>query len=186
MDRNGGTYERICGIWTLNFPPYAIISRCSSWNKGEEGRPLLGSLKMNTALEYSTRVVQEGGRRCKKSTLNDLVLLTPLRIPSMNPPHVFLLPFTVNWGASTKRPLLRTSLPYITVLVCVIPCIIYSWTKYSLWGNGSGFHSVYNLPEHNVPVFSSLMYIEIQGKVKPGIFCLKSIVDQGWIHLGMI
>jgi hypothetical protein len=28
---------------------------------------------MNTALEYSTRVVQEGGRQCKKSTLNDLV-----------------------------------------------------------------------------------------------------------------
>ncbi len=36
--------------------------------------------------EYSTRVVQEGGRRCKKSTLNDLVHLTPLRIPLMNPP----------------------------------------------------------------------------------------------------
>jgi hypothetical protein len=35
---------------------------------------------MNTALEYSTRVVQEGGRRCKKSTLNDLEHLTPLRI----------------------------------------------------------------------------------------------------------
>jgi hypothetical protein len=31
---------------------------------------LVGSLKMNTALEYSTRVVQEGDRRCKKSTLN--------------------------------------------------------------------------------------------------------------------
>jgi hypothetical protein len=43
---------------------------------------------MNTALEYSTRVVQEGGRRCKKSTLNDLVHLTPLRIPLMNPPLV--------------------------------------------------------------------------------------------------
>jgi hypothetical protein len=41
---------------------------------------------MNTALEYSTRVVQEGGRRCKKSTLNDLVHLTLLRIPLMNPP----------------------------------------------------------------------------------------------------
>jgi hypothetical protein len=41
---------------------------------------------MNTALEYSTRVVQEGGSRCKKSTLNDLVHLTPLRIPLMNPP----------------------------------------------------------------------------------------------------
>ncbi len=45
-----------------------------------------GSLKMNTALEYSTRVVQEGGRRCKKSTLIDLVHLTPVRIPLMNPP----------------------------------------------------------------------------------------------------
>jgi hypothetical protein len=45
-----------------------------------------GSLKINTALEYSTRVVQEGGRRCKKSTLNDLVHMTPLRIPLMNPP----------------------------------------------------------------------------------------------------
>ncbi len=43
---------------------------------------------MNTALEYSTRVVQEGGRRCKKSTLNDLVHLTPLRIPLMNLPKV--------------------------------------------------------------------------------------------------
>jgi hypothetical protein len=43
---------------------------------------------MNTALEYSTRVVQEGGRRCKKSTFNDLVHLTPLRIPLMNPPIV--------------------------------------------------------------------------------------------------
>ncbi len=49
-----------------------------------------GSLKMNTALEYSTRVVQEGGRRCKKSTLNDLVHLTPLRIPLMNPPLLHL------------------------------------------------------------------------------------------------
>jgi hypothetical protein len=45
---------------------------------------------MNTALEYSTRVVQEGGRQCKKSTLNDLVHLTPLRIPLMNPPQEFV------------------------------------------------------------------------------------------------
>jgi hypothetical protein len=51
-----------------------------------ENRNKAGSLNMNTALEYSTRVVQEGGRRCKKSTLNDLVHLTPLRIPFMNPP----------------------------------------------------------------------------------------------------
>jgi hypothetical protein len=46
---------------------------------------------MNTALEYSTRVVQEGGRRCKKSTLNDLVHLTPLGIPLMNPPLVSIM-----------------------------------------------------------------------------------------------
>ncbi len=50
-----------------------------------EGKLKVGSLKMNTALEYSTRVVQEGDRRCKKSTLNDLAYLTPLRIPLMNP-----------------------------------------------------------------------------------------------------
>jgi hypothetical protein len=56
-----------------------------------------GSLKMNTALEYSTRVVQEGGRRCKKSTLNDLVHLTPLRIPLMNPPLGSLSMKTEGW-----------------------------------------------------------------------------------------
>jgi hypothetical protein len=50
---------------------------------------LVGSLKMNTTLEYSTRVVQEGDRRCKKSTLNDLAYLTPLRIPLMNPVFVY-------------------------------------------------------------------------------------------------
>jgi hypothetical protein len=50
---------------------------------------MVGSLKMNTALEYSTRVVQEGDRRCKKSTLNDLAYLTPLRIPLMNPVLVY-------------------------------------------------------------------------------------------------
>jgi hypothetical protein len=50
-----------------------------------EERHLLGSLKKNTTLEYSTRVVQEGDRRCEKSTLNDLAYLTPLRIPLMNP-----------------------------------------------------------------------------------------------------
>jgi hypothetical protein len=43
------------------------------------------SIISGTALEYSTRVVQEGDRRCKKSTLNDLAYLTPLRIPLMNP-----------------------------------------------------------------------------------------------------
>ncbi len=32
-----------------------------------------------------TRVVQEGDRRCKKSTLNDLAYLTPLKISLINP-----------------------------------------------------------------------------------------------------
>ncbi len=45
----------------------------------------MGSLKKNTTLEYSTRVVQEGDRRCEKRTLNDLAYLTLLRIPLMNP-----------------------------------------------------------------------------------------------------
>ena len=53
---------------------------------------MVGSLKMNTTLEYSTRVVQEGDRRCKKSTLNDLAYLTPLRIPLMNPVPEFIDP----------------------------------------------------------------------------------------------
>ncbi len=53
------------------------------------GRLLVGSLKMNTTLEYSTRVVQKGDRRCIKSTLNDLAYLTPLRIPLMNPVYVY-------------------------------------------------------------------------------------------------
>jgi hypothetical protein len=35
-------------------------------------------------------VVQEGDRRCKKSTLNDLAYLTPLRIPLMNPVRQFV------------------------------------------------------------------------------------------------
>ncbi len=53
---------------------------------------------MNTTLEYSTRVVQEGDRRCKKSTLNDLAYLTPLRIPLMNPAIVSLRSHTCNSG----------------------------------------------------------------------------------------
>ncbi len=57
-------------------------------------RLLVGSLKMNTALEYSTRVVQEGDRRCEKSTLNDLAYLTPIRIPLMNP--VFVMAHTAD------------------------------------------------------------------------------------------
>jgi hypothetical protein len=48
-------------------------------------RQVVGSLKMNTTLEYSTRVAQEGDPRCKKSTPNDLAYLAPLRIPLMNP-----------------------------------------------------------------------------------------------------
>jgi hypothetical protein len=56
---------------------------------------VMGSLKKNTTLEYSTRVVQEGDRRCEKSTLNDLAYLTPLRIPLMNPVLVSVLDCSV-------------------------------------------------------------------------------------------
>ncbi len=76
----------------LSFLPWRMLLLFGGWILLSCARILkhkAGSLKMNTALEYSTRVVQEGGRRCKKSTLNDLVHLTPLRIPLMNPP-IFL------------------------------------------------------------------------------------------------
>ena len=47
-----------------------------------------GPLKMNTALSTVQEWSRRGGRRCKKITLNDLVHLTPLRIPLMNPPWI--------------------------------------------------------------------------------------------------
>jgi hypothetical protein len=53
---------------------------------------MVGSLKMNTTVEYSTRVVQEADRRCKKSILNDLAYLTPLRIPLKNPVILYKAP----------------------------------------------------------------------------------------------
>ncbi len=59
---------------------------------GVDIRQYAGSLKMDTALEYSTRVVHEKNRLCKKSILNDLEPLTPLRIPLMNPPILSLNP----------------------------------------------------------------------------------------------
>ncbi len=74
-------------VW---FGCLSAISQLAS-REGEGGgvrQLLVGSLKMNTTLEYSTRVVQEGDRRCKKSTLNDLAYLTPLRITLMNPVFV--------------------------------------------------------------------------------------------------
>jgi hypothetical protein len=82
----------------------AISQLASRVGEGGGVRQLwLGSLKMNTALEYSTRVVQEGGRRCKKSTLNDLVHLTPLRIPLMNPPFVSIALHTLYYLAQVAR-----------------------------------------------------------------------------------
>ncbi len=82
MKKTGSKKSRDTVPLSLNFDAqilYGYIAR-------EQLSAEAGSLKMNTALEYSTRVVQEGGRRCKKSTLNDFVHLTPLRIPLMNPP----------------------------------------------------------------------------------------------------
>jgi hypothetical protein len=78
--------------WPFLFGVVRQFCRFWTWSETECKTPVkyeAGSLKMNTALEYSTRVVQEGGRRCKNSTLNDLVHLSPLRIPLMNPPMVY-------------------------------------------------------------------------------------------------
>jgi hypothetical protein len=78
--------------------------------------PLVGSLKMNTTLEYSTRVVQEGDRRCKKSTLNDLAYLTPLRIPLMNPVHV------CNEISQITRTVSITLILSFLVILCIVQC----------------------------------------------------------------
>jgi hypothetical protein len=67
---------------------------------------MVGSLKMNTTLEYSTRVVQEGDRRCKKSTLNDLAYLTPLRIPLMNPVMVSIHSACIDMTISSEHVIL--------------------------------------------------------------------------------
>ncbi len=75
---------------TCNFDLNTVLCRQSIVVVPSSDILKAGSLKMNTALEYSTRVVQEGRRRCKKSTLNDLVHLTPLRIPLMNPPLQYM------------------------------------------------------------------------------------------------
>jgi hypothetical protein len=69
----------------------------------------VGSLKMNTTLEYSTRVVQEGDRRCKKSTLNDLAYLTPLRIPLMNPVIAY---FSANVSPRLTETLIKPILSF--------------------------------------------------------------------------
>ncbi len=78
----------MCAIRTIKVKGEltALNQRTIQYTKYKDTkRHMVGSLKMNTTLEYSTRVVQEGDRRCKKSTLNDLAYLTPLRIPLMNP-----------------------------------------------------------------------------------------------------
>jgi hypothetical protein len=61
----------------------------------------VGSLKMNTTLEYSTRVVQEGDRRCKKSTLNDLASSQPERNRSKCRLCVVFI-FKIRWGFKSR------------------------------------------------------------------------------------
>jgi hypothetical protein len=76
------------GVFPRLVPQRTKLAQTGEGGGGVHASPLslmVGSLKMNTTLEYSTREVQEGDRRCKKSTLNDLAYLTPLRIPLMNP-----------------------------------------------------------------------------------------------------
>jgi hypothetical protein len=73
--------------WLGSYSNYDLRNLKAAHMEESANTVKVGSLKMNTTLEYSTRVVQEGDRRCKKSTLNDLAYLTPLRIPLMNPVH---------------------------------------------------------------------------------------------------
>jgi hypothetical protein len=96
-----------------------------------------GSLKMNTALEYSTRVVQEGGRRCKKSTLNDLVHLTPLRIPLMNPTQL-----SVSAGGEKTIPALKIYI--LRDMADSIPYFVPSLFQESIHGHNQSKNTVHS------------------------------------------
>jgi hypothetical protein len=123
---------------------------------------MLGSLKKNTTLEYSTRVVQEGDRRCEKSTLNDLAYLTPLRIPLMNPVYVTQLLTISNGTATNIKPpnaCLSSSLPitYLSVKLsrCQLPsCLISCCLSFDCLSRFPGSEFVF--PLLRVVAFSSL------------------------------
>jgi hypothetical protein len=102
---------------------------------------------MNTALEYSTRVVQEGGRRCKKSSLNDLVHLTPLRIPLMNPPIVCIF--------DPACVLLPLYLPSDLLPPPPFPNKMYSYTD-SVWCGGVGVGVLSCTVDHILQEFYTL------------------------------
>jgi hypothetical protein len=79
-------YNYKSSIFYIDSPPSTIlVLMATKYGRSNGSFHMVSSLKMNTALQYSIRVVQEGDRRCKKSTLSDLAYLTPLRIPLMNP-----------------------------------------------------------------------------------------------------
>ncbi len=96
---------------------------------------MVGLLKMNTTLEYSTRVVQEGDRRCKKSTLNDLAYLTPLRIPLMNPVLESILLTTGGFIKGILRGVRCTKSLRVLFLHRRPP----SWTTLVLYSRASSF-----------------------------------------------
>ncbi len=108
--------------WSLSTVLYCTVLYCTmcvpstTWTGGKPQRHMVGSLKMNTTLEYSTRVVQEGDHRCKKSTLNDLAYLTPLRIPLMNP--------VIETRPRSRLPVCRW---------CPTPFYIEDWTHCSIY-----------------------------------------------------
>ncbi len=106
---------------------------------------LVGSLKKNTTLEYSTRVVQEGDLRCEKSTLNDLAYLTPLRIPLMNPVTVWGIKSTLAlcWGRGWHRVptvnALESTLEWTILLGEVIVSQLQHRVPYTMFFFGFGF-----------------------------------------------
>ncbi len=82
-------------------------------------------MKKNTTLEYSTRVVQEGDRRCEKSTLNDLAYLTPLRIPLMNPVNVLRETLTqyITFNSGERGVFTLVLRCLTTVMSCIDPSV---------------------------------------------------------------
>ncbi len=138
-----------------------------------------GSLKMNTALEYrySTRVVQEGDRRCKKSTLNDLAYLTPLRIPLMNP--VLILS-----SFSFQQPHCLENNFYGFFLIKILSrTVVWRWALHAQKAlhnpanMGKEYYSLRNSTSHNVH-----KYLEYRCAERPCIFLGRWWSPTAWMN----
>ncbi len=136
--RAEGTRGREQHAWASSTVSMLFAWRCLGWVcswRGQEGVPGVGQyLQCKVGSIHGPNIFKD-----TKPYMSPFLKNWPVKVlggrclsvwgPRSPPPcySVWIHACTpVLIGASTKRPILRTTLPYITVLVCVIPCIIYS------------------------------------------------------------